>query len=123
MPSGSIEQMADRVAALMQQRLQVGGASLSEKLRRGGRALPRSVRSEAALLAEASHQAANPRLLPQIDRDRVERAHDICLRHLEGVNRSARRRAVWMGLASSIAFSLFAVGLLVLVLLWWRGFL
>ncbi len=115
--------MADRVAALMQQRLQVGGTSLSEKLRRGGRALPRAVRSEAALLAEASRQAANPRLLPQIDRDRVARAHDICLGHLQGVDRAARRRAALMGVASSIAFSLFAVGLLALALLWWRGFL
>jgi len=123
MSSGSIEQMADRVAALMQQRLHVGGASLSEKLRRGGRALPRSVRSEAALLAEASRQAANPKLLPQIDRDRVARAHDTCLRHLQGLDRAARRRSALMGVASSVAFSLFAVAVLVLAVLWWRGFL
>jgi hypothetical protein len=123
MPPGSIKQMADHVAALMQQRLHVGGASLAEKLRRGGRALPRSVRSEAAFLAEASRQATNPRLLPLIDRDRVARAHDICLRHLQGLDRKARRRAALMGIASSIAFSLFAVGVLAVVVLWWRGFL
>jgi hypothetical protein len=119
--SGSIEQMADRVAALMEQRMRIGGASLSEKLRRGGRALPRGVRAEADFLAEACRQAANPKLLPQIDRGRVAQAHDACMRHLQGLDRAARRRATLMGIASSIAFSLFAVALLVLAILRWRG--
>jgi hypothetical protein len=122
MAAGSIEQMAGRVAALMEQRLRIRGETLSEKLRRGGRTLPRKVRAEAAILAEAARNAANPRLLPQIDRGRVAQAHDICLRHLQGLDRAARRRAVLMGIASSIAFSLIAVGLLVLAVLWWRGF-
>lgn len=123
MGAGSIEHMAARVAALMGQRLRIGGATLSEKLRRGGRVLPRNIRSEAALLAEASRNAANPRLLPQIDQSRVAQAHDICQRYLQGLDRSARRRAALMGVASSIAFSLFAAGLLVLTVLWWRDFL
>jgi hypothetical protein len=121
--AGSIEQMAGRVAALMEQRLRIRGDTLSDKLRRGGRALPRKVRAEAEVLAEAARHAANPRLLPQIDQTRVAQAHEICLRHLQGLDRRARRQAAVMGVASSIAFSLFAVGLLVLGVLWWRGFL
>jgi hypothetical protein len=123
MAAGSIEQMAGRVAALMEQRLRIRGDTLSDKLRRGGRALPRKVRAEALLLAEAARNAANPRLLPQIDRERVMQAHDICLRHLQSVDRAARRRAALSGIAGSIAFSLLAVGLLILIVLWWRGFL
>jgi hypothetical protein len=123
MAAGSIEQMAGRVAALMEERLRVRGETLSDKLHRGGRALPRRVRTEAAFLAEAARHAANPRLLPQIDQSRVAQAHEVCLRHLKGMDRPERRRAVLMGIASSIAFSLFAVGLLTLAVLWWRGFL
>lgn len=123
MAAGSIEQMAGRVAALMEQRLRIRGASLSEKLQRGRRRLPRIVRAEAAILAEATRLAASPKLFPQIDQDRVARAHDICMKHLEGKDRLRRRRAALIGVAGSIAFSLLAVVLLVLVVLWWRGFL
>ena len=42
----TVQQMADRIAALMESRLNVGGRGLPEKLRRGGRRLPRRVRRE-----------------------------------------------------------------------------
>ena len=41
MAGASIQQMADRVAQLMEERLRLRGTGLEEKLRRGGRLLPR----------------------------------------------------------------------------------
>jgi hypothetical protein len=123
MATGSIEEMADSIAALMEQRLLIRGATLADKLRRGGRSLPRGIRAEAALLADAARQAGHPRLLHQIDLGRVTRAHETCLRHLQGLNRAARRRAAIMGTVESIAFRLLAVALLLAAVLYWRGFL
>lgn len=117
----SIQQMADRIAGLMEDRLGVPGRGLSAKLKRQPRALPQAVRTEAELLARAAEQAPHPRLLVQIDEDRVARAFDVCLRHLQRVDPGARRWGVAMGIASSIAFRLFVVAALVLAVLAWRG--
>jgi hypothetical protein len=119
----TIQQMADRVAGLLEERLGVKGNGLSEKLRRAGGRLPSSVRAEARYLDTALVQAQNPRLLMQIDDGRVAQAYDACVKFLGAVDPGAKRRAMLMGMASSIAFSLFVVGLLMAAVLWWRGFL
>lgn len=121
MSADTIEQMADRIAALMDQRLGARGRTLAEKLRHSGRALPRNIRAEAEVLALAADQAAHPKLMRQIDQDQITRAYDLCLRHLQGLDRGALRRGAAMDIASSIAFRLFVVAALLAVVLWWRG--
>lgn len=121
MGAGTIQQMADRVAALMDEKLHVRGRTLGDRLRKGAGKLPRAVRAEARFLESAAAQAQHPRLLVQIDDARVARAYDACLRYLNGVDRKARRRAMLAGMASSIAFSLFVVAVLFLAVLFWRG--
>ena len=119
----TIQQMADRVAALMQERLGLRGIGLAEKLRKGGRLLPRRVRAAADRLAEAAAMAQNPKLLLQVDEAMVAQNYDICIKHLGGMNAWSRRRAAMAGLAGSIAFSLLVVAALVVAVLVWRGFL
>ncbi len=121
MSAVTIQQMADRVAALMQERLGVRGKDLAEKLRRSGRRLPGGVRAEARYLDTAAMQARNPRLLVQIDEARVAEAYDACVKFLNGLDRAERRRAMLMGMLSSAAFSIFAVGVLLAAVLYWRG--
>jgi hypothetical protein len=121
MSAVTIQQMADRVAALLQDRLGVKGKDLAEKLRRAGRRLPTAIRAEARYLDTAAAQAQNPRLMVQIDDARVAEAYDACVKYLNGVNRAARRRALLLNMLTSVAFSLFAVGLLLLAFLYWRG--
>ncbi len=48
-------------------------------------------------------------------------AYDACLKFLNEVNRAERRRAILLSMLTSAAFSIFAVGLLVLAVLYWRG--
>ncbi|MDT8854267.1 hypothetical protein RNZ50_04280 [Paracoccaceae bacterium Fryx2] len=115
----TIQQMADRVSALMEERLRVKGRGLGEKVRRGGRLLPRRVRTAAEGLAQSAHMAQNPKLLLQIDEEQVAEAYDICVRHLGSVN----RYGVLLGMASSATASLMAVAALVIGVLLWRGFL
>lgn len=118
----TIQQMADRVAALMEERLRMRGVGLTEKLRKGRRVLPRRVRAAADQLAAAAAMAQNPKLLLQVDEAMVAQNYDICIKHLSGMNAWARRRGAMAGVAGSIAFSLLVVAALVVAVLVWRGY-
>lgn len=123
MGAATIQQMADRVSGLLGERLGVKGKGLADRLRQAGNRLPSGIRAEARYLDTAAAQARNPKLLVQIDDRRVAEAYDACVTYLASVDRAARRKALLMGIASSIAFSIFAVGLLVLAVLYLRGFI
>ncbi len=118
----TIQQMADRVAALMEERLRLRGTGLEAKLRKGRRLLPRKVRGAADILVQAAKMAQNPKLLLQIDHEAVASAYDICVRHLGAINQAERRMTAVVGVAGSIAFSVLVVGVLLLAVLHWRGF-
>lgn len=123
MSAVTFQQMADRVAGLMEERLRLRGRGLTEKLRKGGRLLPRKVRAAADLVAQAAVQSQNPRLLMQIDREAVAEAYDLCLRHLGGLDRAERVKGLVLNIAASAAFSLLVVAVLLVAVLYWRGFL
>lgn len=123
MSAVTLQQMADRIAGLMEERLRVRGRGLTEKLRKGGRLLPRKVRTAAEMVAQAAVLSQNHKLLMQIDREKVSEAYDLCVRHLGGVNPSERRKGLVLNIAASIAFSVLVVSVLVVAVLYWRGFL
>ena len=119
----SVQQMAGRVAELMEARLRVRGQGLPEKLRRGGRFLPRKVRREAEYLAKSAQEAAVPRLQMQLDHERIANAYDVCVRYLKPLGASARRKAILLEMITGFATGIFVTGVLVIGLLLWRGFL
>ncbi|MDO9524165.1 MAG: hypothetical protein Q7J57_01280, partial [Gemmobacter sp.] len=90
MSAVTVQQMADRIAALMQERLNIGGTGLREKLRRGGRRLPAKVRREAEYLAEAAHMSQHPKGHMMIDEGRVAAAYDTCLKYLKDIGATDR---------------------------------
>lgn len=110
MSAVTIQQMAARVAGLMEERLHIRGKGLPEKLRSGGKRLPRKVRRSAERLAEASELAQNPRLLLQLDHESVAGAYDICVRYLSGVNRWDRWRMFLLNFAASTLLIVLVVG-------------
>ena len=118
-----IQQMGDRVAGLMEQRLRVRRQGLGEKLRRGGRLLPRRVRAAAEVLQTGAVMAQNPKLWAQVDQQAVAHAYDICVRHLNGVDGFDRRKDAVLGIAASVAFSVLAASALLFAVLRWRGFI
>jgi len=121
MSAVTIQQMADRVAGLLEQKLRVGGKGLAIKVRKAGRRLPKQVRVAAEALVQAFEMSKSARLMHQIDDELVAEAYDLCLRHLGGVDAADRRKGVAVGIAGSIVFSLLMVAGLVLVVVWWRG--
>lgn len=121
MGAASIQQMADRVAALIEQRLRVRGQGLADRVKRAGRALPRKVRDAAGRLAQAAEMAQNPRLLLQIDEQKVAADYDTCLRHLSGISARDRRIGWLVNFGASTVVTLLAVAALALAFLYWRG--
>lgn len=123
MSAVTIQQMADRVAGLMEERLRIRGVGLTQKLARGGRLLPRKVRVAATALAKAADMAQNAKMLMQIDDAVVAGDYDICLRHLGGIDAKDRRKGTIVGVVASIAASVLVVVLLMGAVLYWRGFI
>lgn len=121
MTAVAIQQMADRVAALMEERLALRGAGLEAKLRRAGRMLPRKVRDAGKRLDEAARLSQNPKLLLQIDMEKVSQDYDICMRHLGGISLWDRRMGRLLQASASILLILLVVGGLFLAVLRWRG--
>ncbi|SPH17123.1 hypothetical protein DEA8626_00638 [Defluviimonas aquaemixtae] len=118
-----VQQMARRVAELMEARLHVRGADLSQKLRRGARFLPRKVRKSAAYLARAAEDAQVPRLHMRLDQAEIAKAYDTCVRYLKPLGAGARRKAILLDILTGLAGGIFVACLFVLALLVWRGFL
>ena len=123
MGAGTIQQMANRVASLMDERLGVGGADLTAKLKKGGRLLPHKVRVAAGKLAKAAEMAKNPKLLMQLDEGELAEAYDLCVRHLGSIDRKERRIGALVGFLASVALGILVLAVAVLVVLRWRGFL
>jgi hypothetical protein len=122
MSAVTIQQMADRVAQLLEEKLALRGKDLEARLQRGGRLLPRRVREGAELLAEASEKAKNPKLLGQIDMGQVSDAYDACVRHLITIDPSGRRRDTVGSMIGSVGFGVLVMVILVVGLLFWQGY-
>jgi hypothetical protein len=118
-----VQQMADRVAQLMEDRLHIRGKDLQAKLRYARGRMPRRVQAEAAVLAKAAETALNPKLMMRLDHDRIASAYDTCVRYLGNVGGWDRRRAAAMNIGGSIAFQLLVVAGLLFAVLTWRGYL
>jgi hypothetical protein len=119
----SAQQMADRVAELMEARLRIKGEGLRAKVRRGGRYLPRKVLVSAQFLAEAAEQSNVPKLLAQVDPEKTAEAYDTCVQFLKPLDAGARRRTLMLGIARSVAAAVVLTAALVLVVLTWRGYI
>lgn len=123
MGSASVQQMADRVSALMEERLQVRGKTLEDKLQHGARMLPRRVRSEAKFVARAAALARDPGTVNQVDHARLAEAYNACVFHLRRIDNWGRIRRRMLVLAGAMLTGLVAGVVVLAALLVWRGYL
>ena len=119
----AIQQMADRVAQLLEEKHGLGGRDLAAKLRRGKRLLPRKVRDAADALAAAAEKSRNPKLMGQVDMGQVSGAYDLCVRHLAGIDPAERRRGTMIGMVESVGIGVLILGVVVVGVMYWLGYL
>ncbi len=119
----SIQQMADRVAELLEARMRIRGDGLTAKLQRAGRRLPRRVLAAAEVLAVNAETARVPRLYAQVDVERAAQAYDVCMRHLAPLGANARRATLLWGMVGSLAIATLVTVALGVGVLVWRGYL
>lgn len=119
----AIQQMADRLAELLEDRLRIRGKGLDGKLARTGRQVPRNIRAALVRVAEAATMAQNPKLYLQIDHEQVAADYDLALRHLNALDRWDRRKGALLSWLTSTLFAMIVLGGLVVAVLRWRGFL
>jgi len=116
-----LEARAEKVAGLIEARLDVGGAGLEAKLARVGRRLPGHLRRELGYVVSAMEMAANPRLARQIDWARIDRACTAAEHFLQRVDPWERRRGIALDWLAGNAFNLLIVAALTAAVIAWRG--
>lgn len=119
----SVQQMADRVAELMEARLGVKGNGLSEKLRKGGHRLPKKVLGAALFLAKSADELASPKMFARVDVERNAIAYDRCVRYLKPLDASRRWRAALLRVLAVILTAILAAGVMAAAVLYLRGLL
>ena len=117
--------MADEVADLMASRF--GGlrrghtADLTTMLRRRGAALPRKLRKQALLLADADQKVNAPKLARQIDFDQAARAHRALTGHLKPLGQASRWQGGAINITAAVVFGLMLIAAIVIWIMVRRG--
>lgn len=104
-----VEDRADQLAGLIEERLGIPGRGLETKLRRAGRALPRYIRREAAKIEQAIQLSANPKLMRQVDPTGIEKAFGKCESWLKTIDPKERRKDRILGFLAVNAFNFLVI--------------
>lgn len=118
-----LDARAERLAKLIEEKLDVRGHGLEAKLGRGGRKLPRAVREAGEQLLLGQRMAANPKLARQVDMERIAAACDIAERTLSRIDPWERRKTLAVNWLAGNAFNMIVVLALVVAIVAWRGLL
>ena len=111
----------DRLAQLLEERLDIHGTGFEAKLRRAGRLLPGHLRREGEALTEALSLSSHPRLERQIDGKRLGKAADAIEKYLLNLDPWHRRRGIAVNLFANVLFRLLMVAAIVAGVIVWRG--
>jgi hypothetical protein len=117
----TVQQMAQRVSSLLDERLRARGDSFEARLHHAGRRLPRKVRLAAGRLALAEAKSMVPKLLLQVHEGEVARDYDTCVRHLTALAPTGGVLAGVVRVAASVAVGLLVLALVAGGIVWAQG--
>lgn len=112
---------SEALRAQLREKLGVRSRDLAQGFKRAGREIPRHLRADGKLLAQAETYVAHPKLAKRVDAAAVGRAFANIGAHLKTVDAADRRKGFWLGLAGSIVFNLLVIGGMFVLFMWWRG--
>lgn len=110
------------IRALLEAKLGVKSRNLSQAMRRAGRLLPRGVRAQGAVLAQAEVRAGHPSIARQLDAATVQSAYSDVTAHLRSIDAADARKGRILGLAAAVVFNVLLVIAAFIIWLWWRGY-
>lgn len=123
MDQSAVRQLIERISQLLGEKLGARGADLETRVSRVGRKLPRRVRSAAHALITADKLSKDPRLSLQLDPGHTSAAYAQCLDYLVRIDPVAERSRARYGLAANLAGNVVLVGLALVAILKWRGYI
>jgi hypothetical protein len=107
---------------LMREKLGVRGADMARAVAKAKRQLPGNVYKQALLLAKAEPLSVHPKLCLTLDAPALgEAAGDVQL-YLNALDVADRRKGYILGMLGGLAFNLILFVVLLIVVLYWRGF-
>ncbi|PTV96351.1 hypothetical protein C8J27_102145 [Rhodobacter aestuarii] len=90
MDPSELQRMCGRVSQLLAERLGARGHTLPDRIASRHRTLPRKVRRAALDLAEAQALLGAPKVVRQLDHDKLHHAYQTCLHYLEPLDAPLR---------------------------------
>lgn len=111
------------LAAMMRQKLRLGGATFGATLSRARRRMPRHVYRAAQSLAAAEPLADNPRLRLTLDHAALIQARRQVETFLAGIDPADDRIGWLLGVLASLVVNLLALFALLIAVMMWRGYL
>ena len=97
MSGDQVSEYADKIRALMTERLRIKGRSLEAQIKKSGRRLPRRIKRQATQVAKASAVIENPKLSRMVDQKAVQTAAENVIKHLQGIDpkEALKDRVLW----------------------------
>ncbi len=111
----------DELRDLLREKFGLSARTLEAQIGKAGRLLPRKVRRDARLVAEAQARLQNPRLARMVDVAAAEAAQARVRDFLSDIDPAERRKTRLIGVLAVIAFNVLVVAALLIAILRWRG--
>ncbi len=112
---------AQRLDALMQEKLGGKGRTLEKKFARAGRALPRRIQRAGRVITDAQQVAGHPKLARLSDPRALEQAFTEVTAYLRTIDPADRRKGAALGMLGGLVFNLLLLVAGVILVLHWRG--
>ena len=118
----AIQGLIAQTKTLMREKLGVRGADMARAVARAKRQLPTKVYKQALLLANAEPLAVHPKLRLTLDAPALAAAAGEVQQYLNAIDMADRRKGRILGMLGGMAFNMILFVVLLVVLLYWRGF-
>ncbi|WP_422828133.1 hypothetical protein [Thalassococcus sp. BH17M4-6] len=106
---------------MLESRFGARRGGLARRSGKVGRDLPRAVRHDLDRVSQAEIMLAHPKLALRVDQAAVLAAAERAEAHLTDVDARDRRRGRLLGMLGALVFNLLLLGVILLLLLRWRG--